>query len=109
MNSAEIANPFPVAHSSFPTTHWSVVINAGTGSESQAHAALETLCRQYWYPLYAFTRRHGRAHHLQLNAAPMQEAERWLETYRTFWEGALDSLAAYLENPAAAKKKKTKP
>jgi len=63
MNSAEIANPFPGAHSSFPTTHWSVVINAGTGSESQAHAALETLCRQYWYPLYAFTRRHGRAHH----------------------------------------------
>ena len=53
-------------------------------------------------------RRHGRAHHLQLNAAPLQEAERWIETYRTFWEGALDSLAAYLENPAGAKKPKKK-
>lgn len=54
-------------------------------------------------------RRHGRSHQLQLNAVPMQEAERWIETYRTFWEGALNSLAAYLENPAASKKKKKKP
>jgi DNA-directed RNA polymerase specialized sigma24 family protein len=49
--------------SHFPTTHWSVVINAGAGSESQARSALETLCRQYWYPLYAFVRRQGRPHH----------------------------------------------
>lgn len=57
------SGPFPVARGSFPTTHWSVVLQAGAGSESQAHAALETLCRQYWYPLYNFVRRHGRAHH----------------------------------------------
>jgi RNA polymerase sigma-70 factor (ECF subfamily) len=49
--------------SSFPTTHWSVVIHAHAGSESQARAALETLCRRYWYPLYAFVRRQGRTHH----------------------------------------------
>ena len=49
--------------SSFPTTHWSVVLHAGAGSESQARLALETLCAQYWYPLYAFVRRQGRAHH----------------------------------------------
>src|SRR6185503_5342553 len=47
----------------FPTTHWSVVLHAGAGSDSQVHAALESLCRQYWYPLYAFVRRQGRAHH----------------------------------------------
>ncbi|HUG11194.1 MAG TPA: sigma-70 family RNA polymerase sigma factor [Opitutaceae bacterium] len=47
----------------FPTTHWSLIVHAGAASESQAHAALETLCRQYWYPLYAFVRRTGRAHH----------------------------------------------
>jgi RNA polymerase sigma-70 factor (ECF subfamily) len=47
----------------FPTTHWSVVLHAGAGSESQVHAALESLCRQYWYPLYAFVRRQGRSHH----------------------------------------------
>ncbi len=54
---------FAPAHGSFPTTHWSVVINAGAGSESLAHAALESLCRHYWYPLYSFVRRQGRAHH----------------------------------------------
>ena len=51
------------ATGSFPTTHWSVIVHAGTGSESQARAALESLCRSYWYPVYAFTRRQGRAHH----------------------------------------------
>ncbi|MHC1764415.1 MAG: RNA polymerase sigma factor [Verrucomicrobiia bacterium] len=43
----------------FPTTHWSVVLGS-TGSDSaEADAALENLCRQYWYPLYAFVRRQG--------------------------------------------------
>jgi RNA polymerase sigma factor (sigma-70 family) len=49
--------------SAFPTTHWSVVLHAGEGSESQARAALQSLCTHYWYPLYAFVRRQGRAHH----------------------------------------------
>jgi RNA polymerase sigma-70 factor (ECF subfamily) len=47
----------------FPTTHWSIVVNASAGSESEMHASLETLCRQYWYPLYGFVRRQGRSHH----------------------------------------------
>jgi RNA polymerase sigma-70 factor (ECF subfamily) len=63
MKALEQAGTPPPGPSLFPTTHWSVVINAGTGSESQARAALETLCRQYWYPLYHFVRRHGRSHH----------------------------------------------
>lgn len=54
--------PAPI-RGGFPTTQWSIVLHAGAGSESQAHAALETLCRQYWYPLYGFVRRNGRAHH----------------------------------------------
>jgi RNA polymerase sigma-70 factor (ECF subfamily) len=48
---------------SFPTTHWSVVLNVGAGSASQAHTALETLCRNYWYPLYSYARWQGRSHH----------------------------------------------
>jgi DNA-directed RNA polymerase specialized sigma24 family protein len=48
---------------SFPTTRWSIVVNAGAGSESESRAALEMLCRQYWYPLYGFIRRQGRTHH----------------------------------------------
>jgi RNA polymerase sigma factor (sigma-70 family) len=49
--------------SSFPATQWSVVLRAGINSDAQANAALESLCRRYWYPLYAFVRRQGRDHH----------------------------------------------
>lgn len=47
----------PGATATFQTTHWSVVLQA-TGGESSS-AALECLCRTYWYPLYAFVRRQG--------------------------------------------------
>ena len=43
-------------------------------------------------------RRVGRVHHLKLNSAPIQQASRWIDEYRRFWEGSLDSLAAYLED-----------
>ena len=46
----------------FPTTQWSLVVSAGAGAE-EARSALESLCRQYWYPIYHFARRQGRAHH----------------------------------------------
>jgi len=42
----------------FVTTHWSVVLAAGTNS-SASEQALERLCRAYWYPLYAYVRRLG--------------------------------------------------
>jgi DNA-directed RNA polymerase specialized sigma24 family protein len=45
----------------FATTHWSVVLAAGDGASPNALAALERLCRAYWYPLYAFARRNGTA------------------------------------------------
>jgi RNA polymerase sigma factor (sigma-70 family) len=45
--------------SDFATTHWSVVLEAGQGDCSRAAAALERLCRAYWYPIYAFIRRRG--------------------------------------------------
>ncbi len=41
----------------FPTTHWSVVVEAGDSRDGEE--ALEQLCRTYWYPLYAFARRNG--------------------------------------------------
>ncbi len=43
----------------FVTTHWSVVTAAGHSGTPGAQAALEKLCRSYWYPLYAFVRRCG--------------------------------------------------
>ncbi len=43
----------------FATTRWSVVLAAGHSSAPGAQAALEALCRTYWYPLYAYVRRQG--------------------------------------------------
>jgi RNA polymerase sigma-70 factor (ECF subfamily) len=42
----------------FTTTHWSVVL-AAQGDSPAAQAALEKLCRTYWWPLYGFVRRQG--------------------------------------------------
>jgi len=42
----------------FATTHWSVVLTAQSESPA-AQAALEKLCRTYWWPLYGFVRRSG--------------------------------------------------
>ncbi|MHC1767461.1 MAG: RNA polymerase sigma factor [Verrucomicrobiia bacterium] len=47
----------------FTTTHWSVVLAAGQQDLPQTVEALETLCRTYWYPLYAFVRRGGYSPH----------------------------------------------
>jgi RNA polymerase sigma-70 factor (ECF subfamily) len=44
---------------SLPNTHWSVVLAAGQASNPAAQAALEQLCRVYWYPLYVYVRRRG--------------------------------------------------
>lgn len=43
----------------FSTTHWSVVLLAGQEGTHASVSALESLCRGYWYPLYAFARRQG--------------------------------------------------
>jgi RNA polymerase sigma factor (sigma-70 family) len=43
----------------FLTTRWSLVVTA-QGDDTQAEAALETLCVGMWRPLYAFARRWGR-------------------------------------------------
>jgi len=49
----------PPGGSGFATTHWSVVLAAGHESSPSAREALETLCRTYWYLLYAHARRCG--------------------------------------------------
>jgi RNA polymerase sigma factor (sigma-70 family) len=60
MKSAEGQSAFVEDRSSaFVTTHWSVVLAAGAESSPDAQAALEQLCRTYWFPLYAYVRRQG--------------------------------------------------
>jgi len=45
----------------FATTHWTVVLAAGRRHTPQSDAALEELCRTYWFPLYAYVRRRSHA------------------------------------------------
>jgi RNA polymerase sigma factor (sigma-70 family) len=43
----------------FPTTCWGQILTAGDPAAPDARSALEELCRDYWYPIYAFVRRKG--------------------------------------------------
>ena len=50
----------PVKNSwGFDVTHWSMVQRAASGGSPEADAALESLCRAYWRPLYCYVRRRG--------------------------------------------------
>ena len=55
----------PAGAGGFARTHWSVVLAAGRSDQDSVRArdALEKLCRAYWFPIYAFVRRHGRSPH----------------------------------------------
>jgi DNA-directed RNA polymerase specialized sigma24 family protein len=47
----------------FPNTRWSVILAARQRSSPESAAALEAICRAYWYPLYAYARRSGQSPH----------------------------------------------
>lgn len=50
--------PTDVSQSDFQTTSWTQVNEAARRGEAH-NPSLESLCRRYWYPLYAFLRRSG--------------------------------------------------
>ncbi|HWI57605.1 MAG TPA: sigma-70 family RNA polymerase sigma factor [Bacillota bacterium] len=52
-------SPGAQPHTLFVTTRWSVVLAAKDKASPDSAAALEILCRTYWYPLYAFVRGSG--------------------------------------------------
>jgi DNA-directed RNA polymerase specialized sigma24 family protein len=43
----------------FATTRWSIVLAAGQGVSRESRGALEALCQAYWFPVYAYVRRHA--------------------------------------------------
>jgi DNA-directed RNA polymerase specialized sigma24 family protein len=45
----------------FPNTRWSLVLAARQPQSPESAAALEAICRAYWYPLYAYVRRSGQS------------------------------------------------
>ncbi len=55
--------PSPPNNSDFPTTRWTLVGRVQAGTEVDARAAMEEICRTYWYAIYAFARRYGFSPH----------------------------------------------
>jgi RNA polymerase sigma-70 factor (ECF subfamily) len=50
--------------SPFPVTQWTAVVNVcRSGNPVDRQRALESLCTDYWYPIYAFVRRQGHSRH----------------------------------------------
>ncbi len=43
----------------FETTRWSLILAVRDVPGAQSREGMETLCRQYWFPLYAYVRRRG--------------------------------------------------
>ena len=43
----------------FPTTSWTMIVNARDRDPKVAREALDRLCRGYWNPVFAFVRRKG--------------------------------------------------
>jgi RNA polymerase sigma-70 factor (ECF subfamily) len=55
--SAAFEGSVPQADRRFASTRWSLVLAAAQRDSPESAAALATLCRLYWYPLYAYARR----------------------------------------------------
>ncbi len=111
MNETEFQQP-----QLFAKTHWSVVLQARQQETPQARAALEQLCRTYWYPLYAYVRRRGHsapdAEDLTqeffarlLEKGYLQAADQAKGRFRTFLLVALDRFLANERDRARAQKR----
>ena len=100
----------------FATTRWSLVVAAGQRESPEGRAALEELCRTYWYPLYAYLRRRGSdAHEAQdLTQAFLTQlvahdriavADPNRGRFRSFLLGSLNHFVANERRYAAAEKR----
>jgi RNA polymerase sigma factor (sigma-70 family) len=89
----------------FATTRWTVVLLAGGSTSVGSAAALEQLCRAYWYPLYAFVRGRGLSPHdaedliqsffaFLLAKDVIARADRERGRFRTFLLAALQNFHA---------------
>src|SRR5688572_26217650 len=58
-----INTPSAPGRGRFATTRWSIVLSAAGSESKSGKEALAALCENYWYPLYAFTRRAGHSPH----------------------------------------------
>ena len=105
-----------VAAEQFPPTAWSLVLLAGKSSSPTSSEALATLCRAYWYPLYAFVRRQGYSPHDAedltqgffahlLEQHRVGQARREKGRFRSFLLAALRNFLADQRDKAMAQKR----
>lgn len=101
----------------FANTRWSLVLRASQEEpSSDQEAAMETLCRQYWYPLYYFVRREGQspeaakdivqgffAHLLERNALAQADASRG--RFRSFLIASVSNFTINENRKQKAKKR----
>jgi RNA polymerase sigma factor (sigma-70 family) len=100
----------------FLQTRWSLVRRAAGFDSPESRAALENLCRAYWFPIYAFVRRHGHSPQDSqdftqdffarlLAGNSIARADPQLGKFRTFLLGALKHFLADAQRKAGAGKR----
>lgn len=106
----------PAGDRRFATTRWSVVLAAGRPTTAVSREALESLCRTYWLPLYAYARRRGADRHaaedlvqgffaVVLERGALAAADRERGRFRTFLLTSFRNYAADEHDRAAAQKR----
>jgi len=75
----------------FATTHWSVVLTAGSPSSPNYKQALSNLCQTYWFPLYAYLRRQG------------YDTDKAKDYTQAFFAGLLEKRGLRLADPKRGK------
>lgn len=102
--------------SRFQTTHWSLIAAAVGEPSEQSQVALADLCGVYWYPIYAYIRRHGRSAEdardltqaffaTLLEKDYLADADRERGRFRAFLLTAVARFASKERDKAAAQKR----
>lgn len=100
----------------FQTTRWSIVLAAAHRSGADSREALSTLCRLYWFPVYAYVRRRGFHHHQAADLAQgfftsmiegntFRNADRERGKFRSYLLGALKHYLSHEWHYANARKR----
>jgi RNA polymerase sigma-70 factor (ECF subfamily) len=106
----------PAAAGRFASTRWSLVVAAGQRDLPESQEALASLCRLYWYPLYAYARRRlPRPEDAQdltqeffawlLAGNCLQRADRSRGRFRSFLLAAFQHFLAHERERASAQKR----
>lgn len=109
--------PLPNTQPQFPITCWTAVVQLCQADDADARQkALADICRDYWYPLYAFARRIGHSTHdaedltqgffiYLVEQNPLTHANRELGRLRTFLLTVFQRYISDVEDRKRAQKR----